>query len=283
MNEAYFEYNIDDIIKKLKKGPYDSKRDLLYTSSLGVLCFYAVLHIQKLKGNNFDTQIINNMALQAGLIYGALGNLFIRFKRNEHTKDLLDSSRILDRFLNSLETLNINASQENVVESIKEKTKYHDIYYLFDYAGDLQMVTKTELSKKKKGMEQAQYKKEELDIKDPNLELIDQGIRTDEVKKSFREIIEEHGKEIKEVDNSYPYYRYKLTYNLDKKDNMVDFYLDKNRVRIIETEGPISELKDQFKYINLKLALQATKEKDNMRMYEDAFKSKIIKKYSRVD
>ena len=145
------------------------------------------------------------MSIKLSLLYALLGNIFIKHKRKEHTKEIIDKKIILCRFLNTLETLDIFASGENVIESVKEKTKYNDNYYLFDYAGDLQMFTKTELSKKIRGKQETQYKKGELAIENANLELIEEGT-------AYRK--------------SYPYYKYKLTYDLNG-NNSVHFYLDK--------------------------------------------------------
>ncbi len=291
MKEIYFEYNIDDIIKQLKKGAYSSNRDLLYLTSLGILSFYTVITLQGYRGKVFDQETYNKIAMYSAFGYGALGNVFINKRRKDANNIRVENYELMKTFLDKLEEIDIYSSETKVIESVKEKTKYKDLYYLFDNAGDINILSKVELSKKKYGKQQTNYKKESINISDPLLEMTSTGVKeefnpTEEEKTSLLEKIrnKDFGS-IREEDymKEYPYYIYRFDYSLDNEKNTVDFYLDKDRVRIIDTVGCTSNMKEQMKYIYLKLALQETKEKDNMRVYEDAFKSKIIKKHSKVD
>lgn len=291
MKEIYFDYNIDDIIKQLKKGAYSSNRDLLYLTSLGILSFYTVITLQGYRGKVFDQETYNKIAMYSAFGYGALGNVFINKRRKDANNIRVENYELMKTFLDKLEEIDIYSSETKVIESVKEKTKYKDLYYLFDNAGDMNILSKVELSKKKDGRQHTNYKKETINISDTLLEMTNTGVKeefnpTEEEKISFLEKVRNKDFEsIREEDyiKEYPYYIYRFDYSLDNEKNTVDFYLDKNRVRIIESTGIVSNMKEQMKYIYLKLALQETKEKDNMRVYEDAFKSKIIKKHSKVD
>lgn len=291
MEEIYFDYNIDDIIKQLKKGAYSSNRDLLYLTSLGILSFYTVITLQGYRGKVFDQETYNKIAMYSAFGYGALGNVFINKRRKDANNIRVENYELMKTFLDKLEEIDIYSSETKVIESVKEKTKYKDLYYLFDNAGDMNILSKVELSKKKDGRQHTNYKKETINISDTLLEMTNTGVKeefnpTEEEKISFLEKVRNKDFEsIREEDyiKEYPYYIYRFDYSLDNEKNTVDFYLDKNRVRIIESTGIVSNMKEQMKYIYLKLALQETKEKDNMRVYEDAFKSKIIKKHSKVD
>lgn len=286
MNEIYFEHNLDDIIKQLKKRSYSSKKDSLFITSLGILSFYSVMAFQGYRGNIFDSDTYNKIAMTTAFGYGVLGNLFINIKRKSETYRSVEAFELMKEFTTKLEDIDIFSSEEKVVESVKEKTKYKDLYYLFDNAGDINVFSKTELSKRKKGQQITHYNKESIAITDTNLEVINTGVKEEfsatdeELRLLYDKYKNKDFDSINEEDylKKYPYYIYNLDYNLDGNTNNVKFYLDKNRVKIVGTEGLISNMKDPMKYIYLKLALQETKEKDNMRMYEEPFKTKIIRK-----
>lgn len=286
MNEIYFEHNLDDIIKQLKKREYSSKKDLLFITSLGILSFYSVMALQGYRGKVFDSNTYNKIAVSTALGCGILGNLFINIKRKSETYKSAEALELMKEFTTKLEEIDIFSSEVKVVESVKERTKYKDLYYLFDNAGDINIFSKTELSKRKKGQQITHYNKESITITDTNLEVINTGVKEEfsatdeELRLLYEKCKNKDFDSINEEDylKQYPYYIYNLDYNLDGNTNKVKFYLDKNRVKIVGTEGSISDMKDPMKYIYLKLALQETKEKDNMRVYVDPFKAKIIKR-----
>lgn len=253
MKEELFYYDIDKIIKVINKGKYNSKIDSIFTTALAILTFYITLNKfniepptpKQMKPLIYYTSILNAIA----------GNVFINWRRKCHNSYYEEHLNILKEFLYVIKGLNINATEEDVLKSIKEKRKYEDLYYLFDAGGNIKIISKIELGKKGKRTQEILYNLVDFNITDVYLEKIDEGTK-----------------------KTISWYEYKLNYNLDNKPNEINFYLDKNTVNIHQSKGDISKLDDKFKYIYLRIVLGKSKENAKIKEYEQAFKSQIIKK-----